>query len=142
MAANFGMPLPYSSNVWRPLHTYTDRVFPMVVRTFSFYPLTLAAENLIISGSSLLDLDLSNIVPALPDFSHLSETDVISKLTHDPEKMVLTVRMKDGSSLPSGVPDTICEPCSFYMGWSDEESLDIRLVDFGEGWKCYYLSIR
>jgi len=42
------------------------------------------------------DLDLSNFVLGLPEFSTLTETEVVSKLFSDPKRNVTKVKMKDG----------------------------------------------
>ncbi len=60
------------------------------------------------------DLDLSNLVLALPDYSHLSEAEITSKLDENPQEQAQPVRMKDRSPLPEGAPESTWLPCVFY----------------------------
>lgn len=61
------------------------------------------------------------------------EADVVSKLVPDPKNSMTPVKMKDGSPLPAGVPETVCETCSMDELKLDLEDLQVRLIDFGEG---------
>ncbi|KAF2105293.1 kinase-like domain-containing protein [Lophiotrema nucula] len=91
-----------------------------------------AVEYLHSRGISHGDLDLANLVLALPDFSGLTEADVISKLLPDPKGCIIPIKMKDGTPLPPGVPESICSPCPFYEPKLDLDDLQVKLIDFGE----------
>jgi hypothetical protein len=76
---------------------------------------------------------LANYVLSLPDFSALSEVEIVSKLVPNPKDSASPVKMKDGLPIPAGVPESVCQPCPFYPPKLDSEDLQIKLIDFGEG---------
>lgn len=81
----------------------------------------------------MADLDLSNFVLAMPDFSTFAETDVVRKLFSDPKGNVTKAKTKDGSPLPEGVPAFVSSPVTFDEKKVDLDDLLVKLVDFGEG---------
>ncbi|KAK3942684.1 kinase-like domain-containing protein [Diplogelasinospora grovesii] len=91
-----------------------------------------AVEYLHSLGISHGDLDLSKFVLALPDLSTLTEAALVSKLWPPPKGTVNPVKMKDGSPLPDGVPESVCRPCPFDNSKLDLEDRQVRLIDFGE----------